>query len=226
MKALALSLVAVSGVAAADTYPLSAIQTKPVVGASDGSETEWPCAMDTSELRDASWTRGDDTLVHDDPSPAATFTSASGYIGRERLVVGKAGAELERARDGELGRIPLHVVAHVTDGLDVYAYRGNALDAEQPTPAVFLVVAFPTGVASLDSLLVDEGALSVRAFACGVSETVLRVVNGNSRLGEIVGRLPDGRSFVVSASVTKTSRDREPILSVVVHRIGDSAVNR
>lgn len=227
MRALVVWLVAVSGVAAADTTPLSALATKPRAGVADGSETKWPCAMNTSELRDAAWHLGDDTLVHDDPSPPAMVDSKDAAdIGHERIVVGTRGAELQRARDGKLGRIPLHVVAHLADGLDVYAYRARSLDAEQPVPAVFVLAAFPEGEANLDSTMVDLGASNFRSFTCGIGATLVRVVDGNSRLAELRGSLPDGRRFVVQASVTKTSRNREPILSVVAREVGDTAVGR
>jgi hypothetical protein len=230
MKALVLLLV--SGVAAADTYRLSEIRTPPRIGVADGSENRWPCGFPVVEtitgtmpelvtrgLMDG-WLRGDDDLIRDEPT---AFVDPAPKSARERLVVTAHGAELQRAFGSQRARIPLHVVAHVMPGIDVYAYRANDIEADaEPHPAIFLLTTVDDGDASLDSDAGQGGVRTIRGISressCGILATKLRVIDGNSRVGQMIGRLRDGRSFFISASVSKTSRDREPILSVSVRR--------
>jgi hypothetical protein len=221
MKAPALVLVLASGAATAGTFPLSQIRVTPRVedGERDVLAQRWPCAIDAETVPPEWVSGGGDALYLRPIAPAVLERSA----GEERVVVSAHGAELQRRADGIVGHVPLRVVAHVTAGIDVYAY---ALRPSGPPPAesvVYLLASFPEGESSFAVEVASGGESTItgasRGVACGLLGTELIVDHGNSRVGELQGTLPDGRNFLISASVSKTSRDGEPVLSVVARAV-------
>jgi len=147
----------------------------------------------------------------------ARSASLDGEIGIERLVEAGEGAYLERTRTRpapgnklvalERGRIALLPVARV-DGLTVYAYRRDG--------SVFVVArAVPTE--SLGFVRSDARSYKFANVDCAIASTQMRLRNGSSEPMQIEGVIPSSRrNYLVDASVSKTSRDPEPLLSVVV----------
>jgi hypothetical protein len=221
MKALALVLVLVSGVAAADTYPLSEVHVTPRVdvGAALASAQDWPCGIEGTVLP-ASWLRGRGEMLWMMPLAAPILEHVEG---RERIVVTERGAELQRLLGDDVGHIPLHVVGHVTAGIDIYAFVASESDDPPGSADVLLFASFPAGEVSYGVETKTGGEATIQGFMpgtdCGMLQTELRVADGNSPGGEVNGTLLDGRSFLVSAGVSRTSRDREPILSVTVRKV-------
>jgi len=132
-------------------------------------------------------------------------------FGIERLVVRDGAAELERINasiedraivPSARSRIPLHAVAKL-DGLVVYAYRWDA--------KVFLLArSLPDASLRSDG---SEGLTS--APECGLVYTQLTVRRGSSQAVQIRGKVPStGKPYLIDASISQTSRDPDPLLSV------------
>ena len=208
--------------AAADPLPLSALPAKPArYGQAAGpvpAKVGWDptrspvtpggpltCLMSTAP---AYWIDGDADLGG---HLTSLVTDPGQPFWIERLVVRGDAAELERiaASVGQLAivpsarsRIPLHAVARLDD-LVVYAYRWDA--------KVFLVTRSLPG-----ALVRTDGADGLtEAPECSFVYTQLVVRRGSSQAVQIRGTVPStGRPYLVDASISKTSRDPEPLLSV------------
>ena len=144
--------------------------------------------------------------------------SSGNGLGIERLVVHGQRAELDRSVVGgynptvatDRGHIPLVVVARIDD-LVVYAYRsGKTIFLVTPTTG-------PAGV-DFESGRPEWGpGLVHRDTNCSYAITQIPVPqDGLGASGQITGSLQGvhGGSYRVDASVTKMSRDPEPLLSV------------
>lgn len=207
--------------AAADPLPLSSLPAKPARYTQAAGPV--PVTVTVSQDRYSISTEEPDCLMADVPkywidgdgfleghwSHVTTYARELFWI--ERFVVRDGAAELERIRasivDGvpvpsARSRIPLHAVAQLP-GLVVYAYRWDA--------KVYLVAR------SLPAALVrtDNRTDLVEGHPCGLVYTELIVRRGSSQAAQIRGRVPStGKTYLVDASISQTSRDPEPLLSV------------
>ncbi len=208
--------------ARADTIPLSSLPAKPArytqaAGAAHAAvETEpsfYRIRGDGASVcfvteAPAYWVDGDGFL---DGRTPVLHVGAREPFGIERVVTRGDGAELERITAevvlGKLeplarSRISLHAVAKL-DGITVYAYRWHT--------TVYLLAPSLAGASRRrdDRMFMDE------APECAHAYTLLRVRNGASQPVQIRGHVPaTGKPFLVDASITQTSRDPEPLLSV------------
>ena len=162
------------------------------------------------------WTRGDEDLDEEYRNGGVNAgASPSLTVGLERLVVHGDEAELERTTVNvgprvavpiERGRIALRPVARRGD-LVVYAFRSaDSVFVLAPTTAEAMV--------RFDSEQPRAGRGVERRQSCNVALTQLRLRPGSSQATQIEGTL--GHPYLVEASLTQTSRDPVPLLSVSV----------
>jgi hypothetical protein len=143
-------------------------------------------------------------------------------LGMERLIERDGHAELERTRAvatdagivTERRHIALTRVGHA-GAATIYAYRYGSM--------VFVIVPShdPVDVRrDIETAALQGGEKDWRSSvggACGFAITWLRVDKQGSQIGEFVGNYSKCYDDV-TASITKTSRDREPLLAVSVWR--------
>lgn len=166
MRAVALAIVLASGAAAAGTFPLSQIRVTARVA--DGTPAvlaeSWPCGTNGDNVTPV-WTAGGGDALYERPFATAMLERVAG---EERLVVTDRGAELQRKALGEVGRIPLRVVAHVTPGIDVYAYTTHVPDEPAWDSVVYLLASFPEGAASFAVDVASGGESTISGMSRGV----------------------------------------------------------
>lgn len=223
---LALVLAFVSAPAAAAPIPLSELPAKPARYAqalgpvpakitSGQHRLTISASPQTCLLPDPPkyWIDGDAVLTE---RWMDMVTDAAGAFGLERLVERAGGAELERIavemRDAAIvptarSRIPLRAVAELP-GVTVYAYRWAS--------KIFLIARSRDDATARS----DGGGGFTAGPECGTILVVLRVRDGASEVAQISGRAPaTGKPFLVSASVSQTGRDPEPLLAVTARML-------
>jgi len=225
---LALALALVPGIAAAERVPISALpqgvqlarEKLPVpadLSRDDQGQLVTPRGCFAPYLQGLEhWTEGGDELdmrwrVHE-------VSVGKDPVGLERLEQRGSAMVLERTKlaleDDKLvalerGRIALRPVGEVA-GVVVYAFRR----ADH-----VLLVALTGGQGSMRSDS-ELAANPNRGADCWLVTTEMYVVNGSSQAVQMMGSVPGSPAyFVIDASVSKTSRDREPLLSVTARKL-------
>ena len=226
MKA-AILVAIMSGTAVADTVPLSSLATHArlqqhvtlpasvkITRANAGEYTTIaPPYCLVSDFPEH-WTSGADDLDMDRRGASGWITSR----GIERLIVRDNGdAELERTQlDPDLtpierGHIPLHRVASIDEHHAVYAYHFH--------DQVFVIAESTSDVLlRFDSEGQTSGRGVTRAQNCGYAITQVRIAKGSSQAAQISGGF-DTQHYLIDTSITQTSRDPEPLLSVTARVI-------
>ena len=170
------------------------------------------------------WLAGDTQLDFEFRQRSIPGSSYAHLYGIEQLVTG-TDPHLERTllyhesgntydeSDTLVGRarVALAPIAE-SKGIVVYGYRYHAESADN----VFLVVP-TTGASELrfQTFSPESGRSDRRNNDCAFATLQLQVVNGASQSGRIVGQ--SGKQyFWIDASVSKTSRDPEPLVDVTL----------
>jgi hypothetical protein len=232
------SLVAVAAlarIASADVTPLSALPSRLPRVETEGltlpAKTLEYLDMGSSDSRDVrvhgpycgvrilveQWTAGAGDLDAERRYSEVDVSGPNPRFGLERLVERDGGAVLERTLVDASGvgvpieraRIALRAVGRIGDTI-IYAYRRG--------DRVF-VIAPSAGQNSVrfDSREPGSGRGVSRGSNCAFAITQLRVGGTSSQLGQITGN--DARGcYLISASLTKLSRDPEPLLAIAARR--------
>ena len=227
MKALALVLVSIAPAAAAP-IALSEVPAARVRLATPGALPD-SMYVDATYIRvsddakgcfvrspNKSWLDGNTDLEEDGRYRWAYSTDQFGY---ERLVVRGGKTALERTRidfaSGALGvsarsYVALAPIAKVGT-VDIYTYRFGK--------RVFLIVPTADNQATVAYDHAEPGTGHID-MECGYGITALRVrADGSSQAIRLSGKLPTGKPYQIDASISKSSRDPEPLLSITT-RVG------
>jgi hypothetical protein len=216
---LVLTLLVMSSAASADVTPLSRLPSRPAHIEHDVPILKVVAPYCTVAGGPITWAAGDGDLDLERRASEAIHDwnpdQSDGALALERLIEHDGHAELERttisAMPGgwvaERGRIALVRVGQV-DATTIYAYRRGS--------DVFLVMRASSATIQFDSNYFMGGGHRDLEMPCDHAITQLRLREQASQIATIWA---PKECVGVDASISKTSRDREPLLAVAARHV-------